>query len=105
MLVDTGADATVLSRESFDQLNLPIRASNVVLNGVGNVTIPVVGCCNVTFRFNSMCYSHFALVSDILEEGIIGLDFLRRYNFNINLRSPSLQNDIETVLVPRQDTN
>ena len=77
---DTGAVATILSKDCYDQLPDAVKPTlqweNLKVLGPNGEEIPIYGRCTCNLQFNGKSFTHSLLVCDIMEDGIIGTDFL-----------------------------
>lgn len=104
MLIDTGASLTLISKKIYDLIPQQMRpileeSSQRVLNASGDA-LPQYG--KAVFSIE-VCQSKKtripAIVTDITVDGILGLDFLKRGNGIINLRTNTLElNDEECAV-------
>lgn len=93
-LVDTGSTATILSKTLFDSLDpqqeLSLRRDDRTLVDVNNHEITIYGLVEVPVKFDSLQFSISCVVCDILNEGILGQDFLMKYVQRLDLKKMTL---------------
>lgn len=100
LLIDTGAFLTLVSRRFYDKLQNEERpelteSAQRILNASGSV-VSHYGKGTFSFQIGKSNQVLEAIVADISVDGIIGLDFLRKCNGNIDLQASSLRlNDEE----------
>lgn len=91
MLVDTQADISVL-RHSSIEIETPIDQSAIIqIKGITPETINTIGTSLIGIQIGKSLIHHlFHIVSDqfdINADGIIGKDFLNKFNCNINFQN------------------
>ncbi|KAK3108631.1 hypothetical protein FSP39_012081 [Pinctada imbricata] len=89
MLVDTGANMTLLSQTSFrnlDPMTAPVlEPANLNLITATGESSPCLGQCKMQIKVGSQVFEHNVIVADINNEGILGLDFLSAHNCDLDL--------------------
>lgn len=98
-LLDTGASLSVLRKNKIP-VNSKLIRNNTTINGLGG-TINSSEIITLHLKHGSLLFCHQFHVLDYMPcdtDGIIGLDFLRNYNANINLRLSQL-----TLLINQQN--
>lgn len=104
MLVDTGANVTLLSQNFVNQLKTSckpdIRPVNTSLVTATGESTPFHGQTNVTLSIGSKCYDHNVLIANISNDGILGLNFLVKHASNVNLAEETLNIGYEGKRVP-----
>lgn len=93
-MIDTGASLTLVSRRFYDKLQNEERpelteSAQRILNASGSV-VSHYGKGTFSFQIGKSSQVLDAIVADISVDGIIGLDFLRKCNGNIDLQASSL---------------
>lgn len=80
MLVDTGAEVTVVSSRVYSQLpeheKKKLRASKWRLRTASGSTLPVKGQMSLRLRTAQLAWPMTVLIAEIEEDGILGSDFL-----------------------------
>ena len=101
MLVDTGSDVTILQKQLFDQCFAdsiqepdPVRSTLITATGE---SANFYGKVNVNFRIGNRDFIHDVYIADIKTDGILGLDFLSKYECSIQLGQSSMQIGQEKV--------
>jgi hypothetical protein len=88
-LIDTGSTATILSKTLFDSLDPQqqpsLQGSDQVLVDVNNHEITIYGHAEIPVRFRPMQFTASFDVCDLLNDGILGQDFLK-YVQQLNLK-------------------
>lgn len=104
MLVDTGANVTLLSQNFVNQLKTSckpdIRPVNTSLVTATGESTPFHEQTNVTLSIGSKCYDHNVLIANISNDGILGLGFLVKHACNVNLAEETLNIGYEGERVP-----
>jgi predicted aspartyl protease len=95
MLIDTGAQLTLISKRMYDLLNHNSRpklqeSAHKVFNASGGILIQY-GKAEFCISVGNSETLISAIVTDITVDGILGLDFLKKENGVINLQSNTLQ--------------
>lgn len=88
-LVDTGASISVIFSNSLRNNDIINTSRNVIINGIAGST-KSVGSINLSLKLNNIEFHHEFLVMDNFMagmNGIIGSDFLTKYNANINFEN------------------
>ena len=93
-LVDTGCTVTLVSSQVFNQLPVEDRpdlapSSNELVSADGS-SINSYGDAlfNITIGHKTIC--HRAIVADIKNDGLIGIDFLAQHQFSIDFKTSKL---------------
>ncbi|GBN52165.1 hypothetical protein AVEN_106182-1 [Araneus ventricosus] len=83
MIVDTGANVTIIHQEFAQPLDGKILWTPpcVTLQTVIGDKILIAGKMNIKIRFGNVSYDHTIYVAEITDNFILGLDFLKKYNF------------------------
>lgn len=99
MIVDTGANVTIMRRDFARKLNEEILWTPpcVTLQTVTGDKIPINGKVNIKIRFGNTYYDHTVFVAEISDIFILGLDFLKKYNFVLDFKNNSLHSTSEDV--------
>lgn len=112
LLVDTGASISALKYESLAENNIPFQIGQVRINGVCG-ELCSVGFVDLRLTFMDVEFLHrFHVFKDLCctNDGILGLDFLKKYNGKINLELNTLKlttekSEISMSLQPGQKGN
>lgn len=101
LIVDTGADISLLKISSLCQAN-PLNSNEIItLSGIGQGTVKSVGSILLDLRVENILITHkFHTVHDdfsIPSDGIIGMDFLKEFNCILDF----MQNKDLLILRPR----
>ncbi|KAL3265646.1 hypothetical protein HHI36_009851 [Cryptolaemus montrouzieri] len=64
--------------------------------------IPTHGIMRVNLEIGSRVFRHEVIAADITEEVILGMDVIKRYGFNLDLKKDVLRTDNEEI--PFSDT-
>lgn len=101
MLVDTGANVTILSKKFVHdftpELVHRIEPVNINLITATGESSPFLGQLNVDIGLGSKFYPHSVLIADIPGEGILGMDFLLTHNCDVLLSKNKLKLSGETI--------
>jgi predicted aspartyl protease len=76
-LLDTGCDMSVIGSRLLP--NLSLEPTQHRLLAANHTAIPVVGDTTITFSVSGKQFSVRVVVSDIMEDLILGIDWLRKY--------------------------
>ncbi|GBO01645.1 hypothetical protein AVEN_68076-1 [Araneus ventricosus] len=94
MLIDTGANATLLRTDLAKKLKeLIYTAPNISLNTATGEKAEIHIKLNATIECGSRKFQHGIYIADITDPCILGLDFLQKFNFTVDLE----KNEIRTV--------
>ena len=99
MIVDTGANVTIIRTDVARRLNVQLlyTAPSVSLQTVSGDKIGVHGKIKIPISFGFTIYPHTVYVADITDPCILGLDFLKKYNFCLDLERKELRTSREEV--------
>ncbi|XP_055932048.1 uncharacterized protein LOC129962327 [Argiope bruennichi] len=99
MVVDTGANVTILRQDLAQQLGVKILRTPpcVTLQTVKGDKIPIIGKMHITIKFGNVLYGHTVFVAEITDIFILGLDFLTKHNFVIDFENNVLRSNSEDV--------
>ncbi|MES9881466.1 MAG: retroviral-like aspartic protease family protein [Sedimenticola sp.] len=89
LLLDTGANATILSKNVIEKWpyatrpNLtPVATTLITVTGE---TTPFLGRCDVEICLGKQTIEHSVLIADIEMDGVLGLDFLLSHQCDLML--------------------
>ncbi|GFT76639.1 retrovirus-related Pol polyprotein from transposon 17.6 [Nephila pilipes] len=104
MIVDTGANVTIMREDIAQQLNDKIIWTTpcVTLQTVTGDKIPIIGKMNIKITFGNNANSHTVYVAKIKDNFILGLAFLEKYNFILDFKDNSLHSTTEDVTLFRK---
>lgn len=91
-LVDTGASLSAIRYEKLIQLNIPFQLGSIKINGVCG-ELYSEGFVHLSLTLNGKQFVHkFHVFRDLCftNDGILGLDFLNKYNGKLNLELNTL---------------
>lgn len=99
MIIDTGANVTIIRKDLAQQLDEKLiwTPPSVTLQTVSGDKINIHGKLNINITFGSVTYHHTAYVADITDTCILGLDFLRKYNFSLDFKNNELHSISEDI--------
>lgn len=85
-LVDGGSDVTIISSQTWDQLQLkiPLKAHDRELTDVGGQVLQCKGYTDLKIKIKNREFLHKVLVLETPVLGILGADFLQMYGGIIN---------------------
>ncbi|GBN15364.1 hypothetical protein AVEN_56655-1 [Araneus ventricosus] len=94
MLVDTGANVTLVRTDLAQKLkgNFIYTAPNNSLKTATGEKVEIHGKLDAAIECRSRKFQHKIYVADITDPCILGLDFLQKFNFTVDL----LKNEIRT---------
>ncbi|GFS99683.1 retrovirus-related Pol polyprotein from transposon 17.6 [Nephila pilipes] len=104
MIVDTGANVTIMREDIAQQRNEKIiwTPPCVTLQTVTGDKIPIIGKMNIKITFGNNAYSYTVYVAKITDNFILGLDFLEKYDFILDFKDSSLHSTTEDVTLFRK---
>ncbi|GFT78669.1 uncharacterized protein NPIL_518731, partial [Nephila pilipes] len=87
MLVDTGANVTLLRTDIAQKLNQQFiyTAPNIFLKTATREKVSIHGKLEASIECGSRRFQHKVYVADITDPCILGLDFLQEFNFTVDL--------------------
>ncbi|CAG2239908.1 unnamed protein product [Mytilus edulis] len=102
MLVDTGATITILRSDILSHLPNYVtehleKVNTNLLMEPGEST-PFLGKCKAEFHLYDEPFQHEVWFADILNEGILGFDFLAKYRCDISVKDYNLTMDNTTKI-------
>ncbi|KFM71098.1 hypothetical protein X975_15361, partial [Stegodyphus mimosarum] len=99
MTIDTGANVTIIQKDLAQQLESKLiwTPPCVTHQTVSGEKINIEGKLNVNITFGSAAYHHTAYVAEITDPCILGLDFLRKYNFSLDFKNNELHTASEDI--------
>lgn len=93
-IIDTGADKSLLSCEFYKSNNLgELSCSNVQLYTITGGGTEVIGEMMANLRIGRTNYSHPLVVANIVDDLVLGADFLKLYRAKLDLASGILELD------------
>ncbi|GBN05201.1 hypothetical protein AVEN_143030-1 [Araneus ventricosus] len=94
MLVDTGANVTLIRTDLAQKLkgNFIYTAPNISLKTATGEEAEIHGKLDAAIECGSRKFQHRIYVADITDPCILGLDFLQKFNFTVDLE----KNEIRT---------
>ena len=99
MIIDTGDNVTIIRKDLAQQFEEKLiwTPPCVTLQTVSGEKIDIHGKLNVNVTFGSVAYHHTAYVADIVDTCILGLDFLKKYNFSLDFKNNVLHSSSEDI--------
>ncbi|XP_045446408.1 uncharacterized protein LOC123654553 [Melitaea cinxia] len=85
MTLDTGASRTIVNPKLVKAARGHKRRINCRLLTASGQPIPVLGEMSVTMYVGGSSYSHNVIVAEIMDDCILGLDFMKKHNCRINV--------------------
>lgn len=100
-IVDTGANVTIIRPDVAQDMDRPLQhaGSSVLLKTVTGDEIKILGIMNVSITFGHRTYHHRVYVANITDPCILGLDFLQKFNFCMDLGKNKIFTSEEEVLL------
>ena len=91
-VIDTGADATFISSETYRSIPELIQPDLIPKTGMqiklaDGKLLPVKGQVKMKLMIDNKCYKQTVFVADINTDGILGSDFLRMYQCQIDFEN------------------
>lgn len=105
-LVDTGASLSAIQYETLHQNNIPFQKGNVTINGVCG-ELCSIGFVDLTLSYKDVEFVHrFHVFRELCckSDGILGLDFLKKYYAKLDLELDilTLLNNNTEISLPLQ---
>ncbi|GBM85757.1 hypothetical protein AVEN_232247-1 [Araneus ventricosus] len=99
MLVDTGANVTLVSTDLAQKLkgNFIYTAPNISLKTATGEKAEIHGKLDATIECGSRKFQHKIYVADITDPCILGLDFLQNFNFMLDLEKNEIRTGGEEI--------
>ncbi|GFX60151.1 retrovirus-related Pol polyprotein from transposon 412 [Trichonephila clavipes] len=99
MVVDTGANVSIIRKDLAQNSKVSIiwTPPCVSLQTLTGDKIQVHGKANVTLRFGNVDHHHTAYIADITDLCILGLDFLKNYNFKLDFENNYMHSKFEDI--------
>ncbi|GFT04898.1 retrovirus-related Pol polyprotein from transposon 17.6 [Trichonephila clavipes] len=99
MVVDTGANVSIIRKDlaKNSQVSIIWTPPCVSLQTVTGDKIHVHGKANITLRFGNIEYHHTTYIADITDPCILGLDFLKNNNFQLDFENSNMYSKIEDI--------
>ncbi|GBM73773.1 Retrovirus-related Pol polyprotein from transposon 297 [Araneus ventricosus] len=100
MLVDTGANITLLRTDLAQKLKeqLIYTAPNISLKTATGERTEIRGKLDASIECGSRKFHHRIYVADITDPSILGLDFLQKFNFTVDLEKNEIRTGEEIPL-------
>ncbi|KFM73507.1 Gag-Pol polyprotein, partial [Stegodyphus mimosarum] len=104
MIIGTGAYVTIIRRDLVQKFKdkLIWTPSCVTLEIASGEKLDIEGKLNVSITFGSATYHHTPYVADIIDPCILGLDFLRKYNFSLDFKNNKLFSAFDDMTIDPQ---
>ncbi|GBM48620.1 Transposon Ty3-I Gag-Pol polyprotein [Araneus ventricosus] len=99
MLVDTGANVTLLRTDLAQKLKeqLIYTAPNISLKTATDEKTEIRGKLDASIECGSRKFHHRTYVADITDPCILGLDFLQKFNFTVDLEKNEIRTGGEEI--------
>ncbi|GBM36472.1 hypothetical protein AVEN_234847-1 [Araneus ventricosus] len=99
MLVDTGANITLLRTDLTQKLKkqLIYTALNISLKTATGEKTEIRGKLDASIECGSRQFHHRIYVADIINPCILGLDFLQKFNFSVDLEKNEIRTGGEEI--------
>ena len=97
LVIDTGACITVLSKRVYDLIPTDKKPRVIPLQpGIGLKTadgtgIKTFGSANIDFEIDQEIISHSVFIAEITDDGLLGMDFLRKHHCDLSFDIPALK--------------
>ena len=99
MVVDTGASRTIISPEVIPQWRIREPSKRFRVTTASGEEVPVAGECDVTLQIGGWKACHRALVADITDHLLLGLDVLGGHGMTLDLNNLVLRVGAEEVVM------
>ncbi|GBN84703.1 hypothetical protein AVEN_234629-1 [Araneus ventricosus] len=99
MLVGTGANITLLRTDLAKKLKeqLIYETPNISLNTATGEKAEIHGKLDASIECGSRKFKHRIYVADITDPCILGLDFLQKFNFTVDLEKNEIRTGEEEI--------
>ncbi|GBN00699.1 Retrovirus-related Pol polyprotein from transposon 297 [Araneus ventricosus] len=99
MLVDTGGNVTLVRTDLAQKLkeNFIFTAPNISLKTATGEMAEIHGTLDAAIEFGSRKFQHRIYVADITDPCILGLDFLQKFNFTVDLEKNEIRTGGEEI--------
>ncbi|GBM19353.1 hypothetical protein AVEN_94468-1, partial [Araneus ventricosus] len=106
MLVDTGANVTLVRTDLAQKLkgNVIYTAPNISLKTATGEKAEIQGKLDAAIECGSRKFQHKIYVADITDPCILGLDFLQKFNFMVDLQDRNVLSRESQKLLENSDT-
>lgn len=105
MVIDTGAARTIVRPDIIGDWRIKSPAKRYVLTTANGQQLPVKGECELDIELGDVKFKHRALVADISDNVILGLDLLRAKGVNLDLNAGTLRIMGEEVVLTTTTEN
>uniref|UniRef100_A0A2C9L1Z0 Peptidase A2 domain-containing protein n=1 Tax=Biomphalaria glabrata TaxID=6526 RepID=A0A2C9L1Z0_BIOGL len=105
-LLDTGATRSIVRPSLIGDQEI-IRVNGYTLKTAGGEQLPILGQIRLDFEIGSQLFSHDFLIANVVDDCILGLDFMQEFGLSLNIGSgivqygdikfPLLNDDVEGV--------
>ena len=92
--MDTGAAVSILDVNKYKKAKGTVTEYNVKVNSASGHQLNIRGQCKITLELEKCKYEHDVLIGDLGRigyDGILGMDFLRKYGGVIDIKEGSLR--------------
>ena len=97
VIIDTGSSVTILASSIFHKLSpqeqAKLRTFQDKLFMADGTELPVKGITEIPFKFENKTIRHNTVIADIESDGLIGLDFMKANNCELNYRQKTFSID------------
>ena len=101
-LIDTGSNVTILSKDLMARLpsdtSLSVQPTNIKMLTVTGEVTPFLGKTEMEFGIGTQTLKHKALIADIENDGILGMDFLTSHQCDLMLTRQIMKVNGEEIL-------
>ena len=107
-LVDTGASTSILSMKTYEDLqkkqdDCMFRKCLITLQLADGTPLPVKGSIVLPLSVDDWHADYKFVIADISDEGILGLDFLEKFNCVINMKQKTVKLEEKVISVQRSN--
>ena len=101
-LVDTGASTSILSMKTYEDLqkkqdDCMFKKCLLTLQLADGTPLPVKGSIVLPLSIDDWQADYKFVIADISDEGIIGLDFLEKFNCEINMKQKTVKLEEQVI--------
>ena len=108
LLVDTGASTSILSMKTYEDLqkkqdDCMFKKCLLTLQLADGTRLPVKGSIVLPLNIDDWQANYKFVIADISDKGILGLDFLEKFNCVINMKQKTVKLEEKVISVQRSN--
>lgn len=99
MTLDTGASRTIVKPKLVETAMRRKKSIDCRLLSASGQQIPVLGEVSVTMQVGEVTYTHNVIVAEIMDDCILGLDFMKKHDCRIDVTNGILKCGKEEIFI------